>query len=445
MDRATDVTLVPLERIAGEPGPPPLDEHTEIRWACVDGDDVVIKAVGHPHRSELRREAEILQRIAMDDAGARSVVAFVELTEGADHTELVTRRHGTVTLAEAGLLSYPERTAALLSLCEAVDLLHRSGWTHGSIEARHALVDTGVPHVPGHQEPHPASVRLCSLSGAEQLRSTGAEVARAGDRQALATVVLEVLDAPGGFGSGRERRRHRASVRKARKRLMAARGLHDPATVAGILRESMGPNRAGFGRSKERSLHRGSLPTPRDGAHPGVVRRTRSRGSASPRWRSWVVVLGAALCAVAGAAAAHALEDTATEAAGVCELDIAGSTHECSDATIDGNVVTIGDTRFALGSAGDSVLIGDWNCDRKGTAVLLQSASGALFHFERWSTDTEEVTGTQIGNFADATGLRRGADCRYPEVELADGSTITPLEQHESGAAQTLEHTDPGP
>ncbi|MCZ7629045.1 MAG: hypothetical protein M5U19_08255 [Microthrixaceae bacterium] len=138
-------TIDVRNRSEGALGPAPLEEHPEIRWARMGAREVVIKAARDPHRTRLRREAEVLRRIHADGRAAASVVGFVELVEGADHTELVTLRHGTVTLADVGLLSPHERTEALVSLCEALDGLHRAGWAHGSIETTHVLVDPDAP------------------------------------------------------------------------------------------------------------------------------------------------------------------------------------------------------------------------------------------------------------------------------------------------------------
>lgn len=409
-------TVVARDRPVGVVGPAPLDEHTEIRWARMGVREVVIKAARHPHRSRLRREAELLQRIAADDSAATSVVGFVELTEGADHTELVTFRHGTVTLAEVGLLSPTERAGALTSLCEVLDALHATGWAHGSLEAAHVLVDPDAGN---------CGVRLCSLGDADQPHGEATDASRSADLQALGVVVLDALETPAGFGTRRERHRYHGAARKAHKRLTAARGLHEGAAVARILRETIG-RRTGSGKSTTRQrAGQEQAASARTAGEPRERRPGRSRG-----WNTWLVTGAIVGCLAAGAAGARALHESG-EAPAACTVEITGSSHACGDVTVEGNVVTVAGQRFELGTPRDTVLVGDWDCDGSGTAVLLESATGRLFHFATWSTPSDEVTGTQVGTFEGATGLSDGSPCQYPEVELADGSTVMPLDQSE--------------
>jgi hypothetical protein len=145
-------------------------------------------------------------------------------------------------------------------------------------------------------------------------------------------------------------------------------------------------------------------------------------------WSSRLVAGAVVSCLAGGAIAARVL----SEDGGIpstCTVEVAGNSHDCWDVTVERNVVTVAGQRFELGTQRDIVLVGDWDCDGTGTAVLLETASGRLFHFGTWSTTSHEVAGEQIGSFEGATGLRGGSPCQYPELEMADGSTITPLEQ----------------
>jgi hypothetical protein len=42
--------------------------------------------------------------------------------------------------------------------------------------------------------------------------------------------------------------------------------------------------------------------------------------------------------------------------------------------------------RFALGRPGDTLFLGDWNCDGIATAALFRSSTGATLYYDTWST-----------------------------------------------------------
>lgn len=94
-----------------------------------------------------------------------------------------------------------------------------------------------------------------------------------------------------------------------------------------------------------------------------------------------------------------------------------------------GNLIEVGELTYEIGSPEDQVLLGDWNCDGTGTALLLEPDSGRLFHFERWSTAGTQVHGELAGSFQGATALLAGETCGSPRVRLADGSLIEPLDR----------------
>lgn len=422
-------TLDEHERRDGVLGPAPLDEHTEIRWARMGAREVVVKAACDPHRSGLRREAEVLQRIIADGRAAGAVVAFVELLEGTDHTELATLRHGTVTLADVGLLSPTERTSALVSLCDALDDLHRAGWAHGSLDATHVLVDPAQATEAESRGATARGVRFCSLGDADQVRDGVTGTSRSADLQAVAGIVLDALEKPGGFGTRSERRRYQAAARKAHKRLSAARGLHDGHAVAQILRETIGRSTSRRRRAKSRVAG--------ERRAASTDRRAGRRSAGRPRrWGTWPVA-GALVASLAlGATAAWVSRDDGGISAD-CTVELAGDEHSCGDVTVNGNVVTVAGQRFELGASHDIVSVGDWDCDGTGTAVLLEAGTGRLFHFATWSTTSEVVSGELIGTFEGATDLIAGEPCRYPEVKLADGSAVSPLERSTSDPDET--------
>jgi hypothetical protein len=54
-------------------------------------------------------------------------------------------------------------------------------------------------------------------------------------------------------------------------------------------------------------------------------------------------------------------------------------------------VLAVDGHRYALGRAGDVVVIGDWDCDGNATAALYRQASGWLYLFDRWAAAGEEL------------------------------------------------------
>ncbi len=422
-------TLVESERGRGETGPAPGDDRVEIRWARMDGREVVIKAARDPHRAGLRREAEVIRRLAETDA-ADCVVAFVELAEGPDHTELVTARHGTVTLAEAPLLGLRERVSALIATCGALATLHRAGWSHGALEPDHVVVAPAATSAAGGV----TKVRFCSLGAACEDRTRHGSASRAGDLHALAGLVLDVLTSSDGYGTARDRRRYRSGAREARRRITAARGLRDPDSIAVILTETLG-KRMGVSAPAGSDAKSTSGPGSGTPAHHRVRRaenqpeRVAARGSRRLSTRSVALLATTFLCA--GALTAWFVSgDGSGSATGPreCSVETGSGSHPCSEVLVHSNVVEVGGASFELGRPDDVIMVGDWDCDTEGTAVLLERDSGRLYHFDSWSTAAQQVTGRLLGTFESATDLRDGAPCAYPEVVLADRSAIRPLE-----------------
>ncbi len=437
-EHLADPTVAGRERSAGEPGPPPGDDYNEISWATMAGVAVVVKAARQPHRSRLRREAEVLARLAADAPDPPIAVELVELTEGADHTELVTRRSGSVTLAEVGLLNATERATALISLCEAVDTLHAGGWVHAALEPSHVLVTTDAPGERPQELCGAArrsrAVRLCSFADARQPSGSDVAKARSFDREALTAIVVETLDHPGAFGTRRERRRYEKAARRARDRLSRTRGLLDGAGMRAILLDTIARGTttvSGVEPQREEPTHRKA---------PDQTRVIRSRPSPSKGWRIPLVAATALATMLAGAFVArtvHGVRDVADGSA--CTIEVGPARFPCEAARINQNVVTVGDEVLEIGGSEDTVLVGDWDCDGSGTAVLLEDRTGRLFHFESWASGSDEVTGEEIGRFQDAIGLTRGEACAYPDVELADGSNLSPLDQHDPGVGVAAE------
>src|SRR5690606_11985363 len=69
----------------------------------------------------------------------------------------------------------------------------------------------------------------------------------------------------------------------------------------------------------------------------------------------------------------------------------------CDDEVrLDGEVVEVGDARYALGIAGDVAAVGDWDCDGIATARVLRVTSGEVFEFPNWATSEADQVGEHV-------------------------------------------------
>ncbi len=100
----------------------------------------------------------------------------------------------------------------------------------------------------------------------------------------------------------------------------------------------------------------------------------------------------------------------------------------CDDTVaLDGEIVEVGGTRYALGIPGDTAVVGDWDCDGLATARVLRATSGEVFEFDVWATADADAVGRLVGTVDGAVGIVRGDDpteigCDVLHVVAADGS-----------------------
>ncbi len=89
--------------------------------------------------------------------------------------------------------------------------------------------------------------------------------------------------------------------------------------------------------------------------------------------------------------------------------------------------VSVDDTRYPVGEAGDQVAVGDWDCDGIATVALVQSG-GQVYLFDSWPTDSPLV-GRLVADLAPPVQLAdvpRGA-CNELLVRYAEGTWYLPL------------------
>jgi hypothetical protein len=83
-------------------------------------------------------------------------------------------------------------------------------------------------------------------------------------------------------------------------------------------------------------------------------------------------------------------------------------------------VLEAGSARFAIGAAGDAVVVGDWDCDGGRTAALLTGER--LVVFDAWADPGADLVAREVATVEGANGLAvvRGADgCERPSVSRA--------------------------
>jgi hypothetical protein len=91
----------------------------------------------------------------------------------------------------------------------------------------------------------------------------------------------------------------------------------------------------------------------------------------------------------------------------------------------DGDIVVIGDERFAVGVAGDRVVVGDWDCDGVITPAVLRPSTGAVFVFDGLATEGADVSVAARRTVVGAIDVRtqEGADwCSTLVVVRNDGT-----------------------
>jgi hypothetical protein len=91
----------------------------------------------------------------------------------------------------------------------------------------------------------------------------------------------------------------------------------------------------------------------------------------------------------------------------------------------DGRIIVAGGQRFEAGAAGDRVAVGDWNCDGVVTPAVLRPTTGALFVFDAWATEGNDVSVAPTRTIAGAVDLQaldKGGGCSTLVVLLDDGT-----------------------
>lgn len=341
-------------------------------------------------RARLRREAEVLRRVAHP-----GVVSLVALTEFDDRTELATARVAGTPLATAPTPSPAQAVTQAASVARTVADLHEVGIAHRRLTPDHVLVNTDGRPV------------LCGLADAG-----------AGDPDAdirkLGTIFELLAESAAAPANGRESRLQRGLLALAEQ----ARTAPNPPSAA-VLAQLAG---ALEGRRRPAALP--------------PLRLDRRKVAAIA---AGVVGLGAGIAALVSvqtsdAAAPPLTTLPRTEATPAASTAPSPATPrsassdggaEAERSTSGGVEVEAGGARYAVGQAGDHVVLGDWDCDGQPGAALLRPATGAVFVFDVLATPDQPISGRPLATVPDAVGLvtiDQTDGCTSLAVRLADGS-----------------------
>lgn len=348
----------------------------------MSGRPLVVKSASGAPRRMLRREAELLEQLKGPE-----VVRFVALRESDDRTDLVTEDAGRHSLSDHAGMPPAVLLRAVTAAAAALAALHDAGWVHGAVCSDHVVVDDI------------GRATWCSLASARPVA-----VDPAGIRADLAqfrSMVNGLASSRDPQWSFSEWRRFRSSVR----------------TIVPF----------------------GSIAEPIDStARPPGSDVHRPDGDLRPRrWSRSAIGLVVAVAAVGASALAWGAHD---QAAGEPDRDLA-LPRSCQradprsdldvdldgcadDVSVDGQLLSVGPSRYLVGQQGDQVVVGSLPCGTAPTVLLLRRVDGSLHVFDEWP-----APGTRTTSHRAAEGLSNvqlsielSPGCREPVITRSDGA-----------------------
>ena len=393
--------------------------------------------------ARLRHEAALLARLRRPGIVDLVRVDGSDADEGVgadDHGHaLYTAFVGTRSLDTAAPLPVEHAAELVARLAMVVADLHERGIVHGRIDPSHVLVGTdgapvlcgfsgagargsaipdGPPAAPGFRDP-------CALVGGELTDSI--------DVYGLGALLRDLVigDGPDPEPIPERRFRRRRDARWTGYLRRALLTLADQATDDQPSRRPTARRLAHDIRSLlDPATERDEpVPAPVADDDPFAALRPRDDTGEPPRRRS-IGLLVTAAGVVLVVLGLGALTDRGTNAARTATLDphatlpssttasTTTSTTTSHSTTVVGNSIDlddgtliVGGHRYAIGDAGDEVVLGDWDCDGTRTAALLRPSTGDVFVFDAWPADGGEVRATPV------TTVGRDSDLRVDDVD----------------------------
>lgn len=86
----------------------------------------------------------------------------------------------------------------------------------------------------------------------------------------------------------------------------------------------------------------------------------------------------------------------------------------------EGGEVRIGRQRWSVGTAGDVVVVGDWDCDRQPTPAVLRPRTGGFYVFDGWAAPGEPALARKVVEVPGAV-TAVAAGCGSAVVRTTDG------------------------
>jgi len=408
----------------------------------IDGQTVVAKrAVDGEQRRQLAHEARQLGSLQHP-----GVVGLVSYTEGDSHDTLMTTCAGTVTLADYSPADLGAVAGVMAGAATVLSDLHAAGMAHGAVQADHVIIGESRHAI------------LCSFGQSGPASSEAVERDVAGLIEMIGALTLRAR-LTAGAGTRRQDRQLRTIVstdpaRPTTASAVAARLAEVPGASHPIISRMPDAVTDPLGAGWATPLS-DELESPLEGTRtwpdrvPLAVEVTRSRGPV-PVGVVFVAVIallalwtgmtrdgrdpldaqqtttpvpqGASLPAPRSLPLAQCPDRVGVR----LQLDVDGD--GCVDeVAVEGNLVRVGEKWYSAGSAGDVVVVGDWNCDRVATVALLRPRSGEIFVFESWANTVGEPVNVRPVAYAEgATALQvrhtSGCDSLYAVDEL--GSAV---------------------
>ena len=352
----------------------------------------VMEAATLAERDALEAKSSLL--LQLRHPGLVDLIESGPAPEGGWH--LRTRWVGSAADGLFPSLSAPEVAGLGAALATIVGDLHALGWVHGNLRAEHILIDA---------EGRPV---LCGLGSARRTVDPGSQAADA-------RTLVEILECllPAG-ASGGEWRRLRRALRPA------VRHQHDVGTLGRRLASTRpqprlfapGPEDAGAPVGEDTCLPQHS---PRGHSSRRHSRRPLARSHAAPRaWQLPESDRRRHLYTVRK----PGLVGLAVLALGVGSLAVIGPNVDadrgprcpaadgnCLPVAMPGGVLTTVAGRFAVGSPGDVVVLGRWDCGPVALPAVLRPGNGRVWAFYRWPTPGVDVAARPLGRVARAVSL----------------------------------------
>ncbi len=400
------------------------------------GDATVTVKQARTAAEEEQLEGEAALLAAASHPGVVCLVGVESSPDG--RVALVTRTVESVDLGRVRPLAPAEVCGIGAAVATTLADLHGLGITHGAVQADHVLIDVDGRPV------------LCGFG--HGTRSTGDPLAQAiaADVSALAGVLLARLP------DTCDR-----SVRRTLQTAYAGRGRRVPSaravaqalarsTTGARLPVSLCPNdEVGPDDQVESELEVRENDGPAicrpSVAAPGAQRRTLSLPRASAKNRRRIPVRRLAVTAMTAAAVATVVVALARSGSVPTSPAMAPASpgsptscpsvdEGCAALRLSNGILNTPDGRFQLADPGDVVVLGRWTCTAMALPALLRPATGEVWIFDRWATQTTDVAARPLRQVSGAQALqvlptRSGCD----RLEVIRNGAQSPLSLSPAG------------